>query len=235
MVLAACAAMAAQAHAQGVARSCMPISVKGTAGTYTYAVRIEAGSVGCGLARAVLRDAAYWPPGESRETADWRCSALETGSWAISCAHGPAIVRAYGPALEHDPWVIAEVRLRIGLLAPAATAGLVFGHVQIRGCGDRHGWLVADYTRPDGATLTIGEGRPYPCANIGIEPLVAVWRIHGQRATLSEECGPTGCGRLLGDYALEWRERGVGITLLTHGLTQRELLAIASSMTAVPA
>jgi hypothetical protein len=41
-------------------------SVENLNGTFTYAVRIEAGSVGCGLARAVLRDAADWPPGRER-------------------------------------------------------------------------------------------------------------------------------------------------------------------------
>jgi hypothetical protein len=214
----------------------MPVSVETNAGTYTYAVRIEAGSVGCGLARAVLRDAANWPPDDSSNTSWWSCAAgQDPGSWAISCTRGAAVVRAYGPVREYDPWVIAEVRLRIGLLAPTSSEGLVSARVQIRGCGDPQHWVVADYTRPDGATLTIGEGRPEVCANVGLAPRLAGWRIHGQPAILSEFCSPTGCGRAWGDYALEWRERGVGITLLTHGLTQRELLAIARSMTAVPA
>jgi hypothetical protein len=233
VLLGACAALAVTGHAQGAARDCMPISV---AGTFTYAVHIESGSVGCGSARTVLRDAADWPPGERRATAGWICKAgQDPGSWAISCARGAATVRAYGPVRERDAWVIADVRLRIGLLAPTSTAALVVAHVGVRSCGGREKWVVADYTRPDGATLTIGEGRPYPCGNIGVEPLLALWRIHGQPARLSEFCAPTGCARLQGDYALEWRERGVGITLLTHGLTQRELLTIARSMTAVPA
>jgi hypothetical protein len=120
------------------------------------------------------------------------------------------------------------------MLAPTSTVGLVVSHVRVRGCGDTFKWVVAEYTRQDGATLTIGEARP-GCGNIGIEPLLSVWRIHGQRAPLSEMCNPTGCSRLWGDYALEWSERGVGITLLTHGLTQRELLTIARSMTVVAA
>ncbi len=207
----------------------MPISVPGT---FTYSVRIQAGTVGCGLARAVLRDAADWPP----ETPGWNCAVGDdAASWAISCSHGASVVRAYGPVPEHDPWVIADVRLRAGLLEPTATAGLVPVRVGVRGCGNPQRWVVADYTRNDGATLTIGEGRPYGCGNVGAAPVIAVWRIHGERAALTEFCAPTGCSRLTGDYALDWRERGVEITLLTHGLTQRELLAIARGMTAVPA
>ena len=215
----------------------MPVSVQNLSGTFTYTVQIEAGSAGCSLARAVVRDAANWPLGASRETADWACRVgQESDSWAISCTRGQAVVRAYGPVRELDPWVIADARLRIGLLAPDSTAGLVPARVQVRGCGvGSQRWVVADYTRPDGATLTIGEGRPEVCANIGIEPRLAAWRIDGQPAILSEFCSPAGCGKAWGDYALEWRERGIGITLLTHGLTQRELLSIANSMAAVPA
>ena len=54
-------------------------------------------------------------------------------------------------------------------------------------------------------------------------------------ASLIEFCAPTGCARLWGDYALDWRERGIQITLLTHGLSQRQLLTIARSMTVVRA
>ena len=73
------------------------------------------------------------------------------------------------------------------------------------------------------------------CANLGVAPRLAVWRIHGSSASLIEFCAPTGCARLWGDYALDWRERGIQITLQTHGLSQRQLLTIARSMTVVHA
>ena len=135
---------------------------------------------------------------------------------------------------EQNQWVIAQARLRIGLLAPTSTAALALGHVELRPCGPRR-WLVADYRSPAGATLTIGEGRPQVCANLGVAPTLAVWHIHGQPARLLEFCAPAGCARTSGDYALAWRERGVGINLITHGLSQHDLLAIAQSMAVVPA
>jgi hypothetical protein len=215
----------------------MPVSVDNTLGTFTYTVRIEAGGVGCGLARSVLRDAGDWPPRETAAAAPWRCTVgQDPGSWAISCAHGDAIVRAYGPVREHDPWVIAQARSRIGLLAPTSTIGLVLHHVRLRSCGGGlRKWLVANYTRSDGATLTIAEGKPFVCANLGVAPRLAIWRIHGKPASLIEFCAPAGCARLWGEFALDWRERGVQVNFLTHGLTQRELLAIARSMVVVPA
>jgi hypothetical protein len=137
---------------------------------------------------------------------------------------------------EHDPWVVAEVRLRIGLLAPTSRrVGLVLQRIRLRPCGALRKWLEADYTRTDGAKLTVAEGKPYVCANLGLSPQLAVWHIDGSPVRLAEFCAPTGCARLWGDYALDWRERGIEITLLTHGLSQRELLTISHGMAAVPA
>jgi hypothetical protein len=218
-------------------KDCMPVSVATTVGTFTYAVRVEAGAVGCGAARAALRDVADWPPdGDGAGAAGWRCSiGHDPTSWAISCARGKAVIRAYGPVRERDPWVIAQARTRIGLLAPRTrVAGLQLQRVRVRSCGSRK-WVTAEYRRVDGATLTVGEGRPYTCANLGVSPQLAVWEIHGRPARLIEFCAPAGCSRLTGKYALDWRERGIQITLLTHGLRQRELFTIAKSMTVVPA
>jgi hypothetical protein len=144
-------------------------------------------------------------------------------------------VLAYGPVREHDPWVVVEVRLRIGLLAPTSTVGLALQRIRLRPCGGLRKWLEADYTRADGATLTLAEGKPFVCANLGLSPLLSVWHIDGSAARLAEFCAPTGCARLWGDYALGWRTHGVQLTLLTHGLTQRELLTVARGMIAVPA
>lgn len=238
VLLGACAALAltssATAGAQRSGQPCMPVSVENRLGTFTYTVAVEAGAVRCGIARSVLRDAADWPPDAA--AAGWRCTVgQEAGSWAISCARAKAIVRAYGPAREHNPWVIAQVHLRIGLLAPTSTSGLVLRQIRRRPCGAAKKWLEADYSRVDGATLTVAEGKPAVCANLGVAPRLAVWRIHGSPASLIEFCAPTGCARLWGDYALDWRERGIQITLLTHGLSQRQLLTIARTMTVVHA
>jgi hypothetical protein len=242
VVLGACAALvlssSATGRGQSAGKACLPISLGNTLGTFTYTVRIEAGAVGCGLARSVVRDAADWPPGadEGAAAAGWHCTVgQEPASWAISCGRGGAIVRAYGPVREHDPWVVAEVRLRIGLLAPTSRVGLVLQRIRLRPCGALRKWLEADYARADGATLTVAEGKPYVCANLGLSPRLAVWRIHGSPGRLIEFCAPTGCARLWGDYALDWHERSIEITLLTHGLSQQELLIIAHSMIAVPA
>jgi hypothetical protein len=242
VVFGACAALvlssSATGSAQSVGKGCLPISIQNSLGTFTYVVRIEAAGVGCGLARAVVRDAADWPPGadEGAAAAGWHCTVgQEAASWAISCGRGGAIVRAYGPVREHNPWVVAEARLRIGLLAPTSTVGLVLVRIRLRPCGALRKWLEADYTRADGATLTVAEGKPDTCSNLGLSPLLAVWRIHGSRTPLAEFCAPTGCARLWGDYALGWSEHGLQVALLTHALNQRELLTIARGMTAVPA
>jgi hypothetical protein len=216
----------------------MPVSVTTTDGTFTYSTEVMLGRVVCGVARAVLRDAADWPPGEEGTPPGWRCTAGNGASWewAISCTKGYAIVRAFGPVHELDPWVIAQVRLRIGLRAPNATAGLTLERLRLRGCGaGARPWLEADYRRGDGATLTIAEGRPYVCANLGLAPPLAVWSIDGNAARLVEFCAPTGCARLTGEYALDWRDDGLEVTLLTHGLDQHELLLIARSLRVAPA
>lgn len=224
------------AGARTSGKACLPISIQNSLGTFTYLVRVEAGGVGCGLARAVVRDAADWPPGadEGAAAAGWHCTVgQEAASWAISCGRRGAIVRARGPVREHNPWVVAEARLRIGLLAPTSTVGLALVRIRLRPCGAVRKWLEADYMRADGATLTVAEGKPDTCSNLGLSPVLSVWHIHGNRAPLAEFCAPTGCARLWGDYALGWAERGLQVTLLTHALRQRELLTIARGMTAV--
>lgn len=239
-VFGTCAALAlscsATGSAQSVGKGCLPISIQNSLGTFTYVV--WAVGVECGPARAVVRDAADWPPGadEGAAAAGWHCTVgQQAASWAISCRRGAAIVRAYGPVREHNPWVVAEARLRIGLLAPTSTVGLVLTRIRLRPCGALRKWLEADYTRPDGATLTVAEGRPDTCSNVGLSPQLAVWHIHGSRAPLAEFCAPTGCARLSGDYSLGWHDHGLQLTLLTHAISQRELLTIARAMTAVPA
>ncbi len=121
----------------GAPQACMPVSVDAAAGTFTYTVRVETGTVGCGPARTVVREAALG--GGVRPGAMvggwWRCSVgQDPQSWAMSCAKGKAIVLAYGPVREQNPWVIAQARLRIGALAPTSTVGLALRHVRVTSC-----------------------------------------------------------------------------------------------------
>lgn len=215
------------------AKACLPVSVRSLDRTFTYSVSVEVGNVDCGLARRVIRDAANWPPGESARTAGWGCRVGdESVSWAITCRHYDRIVRAYGPIEERDPWVIAGTRLRMPVMAPTFTAGLALRDVRLRSRCDDIAWLVAKYRRGSSAKLTIFQGKP--CGDLGESPGFAVGQIHGRPAMLIEFCVPAGCGRLWGDYALRWFERGVMVVILTHGVTQAELLAVARSMAVVP-
>jgi hypothetical protein len=115
VVFGTCAALVLSSSATGSAqvagKGCLPISIQNSLGTFTYLVRIEAAGVGCGLARAVVRDAADWPPGadEGAAAAGWHCTVgQKAASWAISCGRRGAIVRAYGPTREHNPWSSAR-------------------------------------------------------------------------------------------------------------------------------
>ena len=148
VVFGTCAALVLSSSATASARisgkTCLPISIQNSLGTFTYLVRIEAAGVGCELARAVVRDAADWPPGadEGAAASGWHCIVgQEAVSWAISCGRRGAIVRAYGPVREHNPWVVAEARLRIGLLAPTSTVGLALVRIRLRACGALRKWL----------------------------------------------------------------------------------------------
>jgi hypothetical protein len=241
LVAAAAAALSAlpvSAHAERATKACLPISVATTRGVFTYDVRIEGRPMACSVARAVLRDAADWPPDadEGRAAHGWNCVVGQSrASWALSCGRGHRLVRAYGPHREHDAFVIAEARLRMGALAPSTLQGLAARRWRGRRCAPRTKELEVDYARADGAALTVVEGRPYGCGNFGVAPQLAIWRVHGATARLLEFCAPTGCSRLTGDYVLDWRERGLEISLVTHRLEQRELLALARSMRPVPA
>jgi len=57
--------------------------------------------------------------------------------------------------------------------------------------------------------------------------------VQGRPARLSEFCAPPGCARLTDSYLLTWRERGVSVGLMTEGIDQTTLLAIARSLAPV--
>lgn len=209
-----------------------------SAGTFAYVVRIESGTIACGPARAVLEAAASWPGPNG-----WQCSP-GTGEepWGISCARAGNLIRAYGPTLvraapapaAQDPWQLEAGQLGRFLLEPSFTAGLALTGIQLQPpCPGIKFTIVASYGTSGGTTLDIAEGNPVTCGQVGNPPRLATWWIHGHPVSLTEFCAPTGCARSSGDYALGWHEQGRGITLITHGFGQHQLLAVAKSFTRV--
>ena len=168
----------------------------------------------------------------------WQCQVGEDrGSWAISCTGRGSVIRAYGPIAHTGTWAQAAAQARIRVEIPRTTLGLSLTNaVGAKRCGGSEGpsWVYATYGRADGASLTVAEGRPYTCGQLGGPTLVAVWNIRGHAAGLSEYCGPTGCARISGQWALDWVEQGIEITLITGRLSQHELLAIAQSLSSLP-
>jgi hypothetical protein len=220
-------------------RPCEPFSVVSATGTYAYVVRIEAGAVTCGRARAVLEAAAGWPG-----PVGWACR-VGTGSepWGISCTRAGDLIRAYGPTLVRaapttaapDPWEVEAQKLGRFLYEPLFSAGLRLTGIELLPpCNGIKFTIVAYYGTTGGTTLTVAEGEPGTCGQLGAPPRLANWWIHGHPASLSEFCAPTGCARLSGEYALDWREQGHEITLMTHNFGQHELLAVARSLSRVP-
>jgi hypothetical protein len=197
---------------------------------YTYTVEVAQGTATCAEARTLMYRVEEGPP---HAPTGWRCEVgQDRRSWAFSCTGHGSVVRAYGPTPHTGTWAQAAALLTLRLEVPKTTLGLELANV-IAGkrCGNLPGrdWVSATYTRSDGAKLTVAEGRPYTCGQLGEDPIVAVWNVHGHAARLSEYCGPTGCARINGQWALLWSEHGIMITLTTDRLSQHELLAIARS------
>jgi hypothetical protein len=228
-------AVASWADAPGAATSCAPVSVQFTSAASRWVYRVEAsGGVGCAAARRVVGAVAE----QSASPRGWHCRvSTDPRSWALSCVRGREVVRAYGPTRERGSWASVARRLAMPVLEPSVTGGLALdGVIAGRGCGapgELAEWLLADYSNPEGATLRIAEGRPAPCGNFGVNLQLAVWHVQGRPARLSEFCAPPGCARLTDSYLLTWRERGVSVGLMTEGIDQTTLLAIARSLAPV--
>ncbi len=230
----------ADAGTAGHEHACGVISVSASYGTFAYSVRVESGTTSCAVARSILAQAASI--GDLRHRfRNWQCTAGQgSEAWGLSCRGKGSLIRAYGPDLTGprteytDLWAPVAGQLEMPVLAPADAAGLLLSDVTPGvSCGKGQQWLTGTYTGFDGAELTIIEGKPYSCGNLGEPVVLAVWHIHGQPATLTEYCAPAGCARLTGDYALQWQEYGVSLLLTTHGFGQHELLAVARSMALV--
>ncbi len=228
-VVGASLASGTSAGAARAARACGTFSVLPMWTRYTYSVQVERGAVSCTDAMRTLYRAA-----NDGSAAGWVCVVgQDRQSWAISCSRTSSVVRAYGPVAHAGTWSDAATYSHMVVGVPATTLGLklesAVGAMRCGGMPHRP-WVIAMYRRPDGATLQVAEGRPYTCGQLGAPARVAVWNIDGHAAHLFEDCAPVGCARITGEWALDWVERGMEVTFMTHGLSQHELLAIATSM-----
>ena len=244
-IVAAGAVGAASAARAGSPTACSRIAVTtpGQPGSVSsYRIDVSTSSADCGAARSILRAAVTRPvfgAGPVGRVDGWKCKLWGSGEpWVVSCARGGVVARAYGPVLERDPWLYTAASLTMPVFEPTAAASLGFVLESARpkgGCSNSvpQQQVTAKYSRADGATIELYEAKP-PCGNLGEDPVLAHWWIHGSPATLYEYCaGPLGCSRTTGEYALHWRERGVDLAIVTHGVRQSELLALARSFTVV--
>lgn len=229
------------ASSRGASHVCASVSATTTEGTYSYDVRVERGTASCAVARRIVIEAIDAPPANTV----WRCAIGSPGdAWALSCTKGASLVRAFGPTLTrvavalvppaYDPWEREAEILGAFLYKPSFTAGLSLTLMTENGCRGSQFSVVADYGAGSSRALGVAESKPHACGNLGIPPRLAIWKIHGQPATLAEDCGPIGCSRLTGDYSLIWREDGREITLFTRNFGQHDLLAVARGFTRVP-
>jgi hypothetical protein len=242
-IVLAAACVAGVAHAAATRCSSIAVTTPGAAGSaFSYRIEVSTGTLDCGAARSILRSAVTRPIFNSGPVATfdgWKCTlGASVEPWIVSCARGGVVARADGPEVERDPWLFAAASLTMPVLEPTAapSLGFVLRGVRPRGkCSNTvpEQEVVAGYGRSDGATIRFFESRP-PCGNLGVAPVLAHWRIHGHPAALLEYCtGPLGCSRTTGEYALHWQERGNDMTIVTHGVRQTELLALARSLAVV--
>lgn len=135
-----------------------------------------------------------------------------------------------------DPWAAAAAKLSMPVLAPAKTFGMTLKRVHPHAidCGPTQEELEAYYGAGERQKLTILEGKPYYCGDLGDAPLLATLRIHGRKASLYSYCQGTGCAKATHTYALYWRERGVQLALISRGTPRAQLVQIANSMAVVP-
>ena len=132
-------------------------------------------------------------------------------------------------------WTNAARDLDMPVLAPTKTFGMTLKRVRPQhiDCGEAKEQLDASYGAGEAQKLTIFEGKPFYCGDLGDAPVIAQLRIHGKKATLYEYCQGTGCRRATFRYALYWRERGIQIGLISRGTSRGRLVQLAQSMSLV--
>lgn len=130
-----------------------------------------------------------------------------------------------------DPWAAAAQKLSMPVFAPTKTFGMALKRVHPHkiDCGDVQEELEAYYGASEKQKLTILEGKPFYCGDLGDAPLLATLRIHGKKASLYSYCQGTGCQKASDTYALYWREQGVQIALISRGTPRGQLIQIAKS------
>jgi hypothetical protein len=144
---------------------------------------------------------------------------------------------AFAANAGSDPWAAAAADLSMPVLEPASTPGMTVRGVdpQHVDCGAIKEQLIARYSGgPNGKRLKVFEGKPQYCGDIGDAPVIARLRIHGRRATLYDYCEGLGCRQATNAFLLTWRERGIGIVLISRGTSRSALAAIGESMALVP-
>ena len=132
-------------------------------------------------------------------------------------------------------WTNAARELDMPVLAPTKTFGMTLKRVRPQhiDCGQTTEQLDASYGAGEPRKLTIYEGKPFYCGDLGDAPVIAQLRIHGKKATLYEYCQGTGCRRAAFRFALYWREQGIQIGLISRGTPRTKLVQLAQSLTRV--
>jgi hypothetical protein len=134
-----------------------------------------------------------------------------------------------------ERWLRAADELTMPVLAPTRTFGMALKRVRPQhvDCGEIEEQLDAYYGAGEQQKLTILEGQPFYCGDLGDAPLLGSYRVHGRKAALYSYCQGTGCQRASYTFALLWRERGIQVVLISRGTPRRQLLQLARSMTPV--
>jgi hypothetical protein len=131
-----------------------------------------------------------------------------------------------------DPWAAAAAKLSMPVLAPSATPGMTLKRVVAHDvdCGPIQEELEAYYGAGEAKKLTILEGKPTYCGDIGDARMLGTYRVHGKKATLYAYCQGRGCRKATHAYDLVWREQGIQIQLISRGTPRDGLLRIARGM-----
>lgn len=142
---------------------------------------------------------------------------------------------ATAAAAPDERWLRAAEELAMPVLAPTETFGMTLRRVRPQHveCGEITEQLDARYGAGERQKLTILEGRPFYCGDLGDAPFLGSYRVHGKKASLYRYCQGAGCRRAAHAFALLWRERGIQVVLLSRGTPRGQLLRLARSMTPV--
>ena len=85
-----------------------------------------------------------------------------------------------------ERWLRAADELTMPVLAPTQTFGMALRRVRPQhvDCGEIEEQLDAYYGAGEQRKLTILEGQPFYCGDLGDAPFLGSYRVHGKRAAL---------------------------------------------------